>query len=54
LLIDATVIRTLLLPAAMVWLGDSNWYLPRWLERLPHFGVTEQPTELPAAEPALV
>nr|MBA3606167.1 MMPL family transporter [Acidimicrobiia bacterium] len=26
-LIDATVIRTLLLPAAMVWLGDSNWYL---------------------------
>jgi len=50
-LIDATVIRTLLLPAAMVWLGDSNWYLPRWLEWLPHFGVTEQPTELPAAEP---
>ena len=50
-LIDATVIRTLLLPAAMVWLGDSNWYLPRWLEWLPHFGVTEQSTELPAAEP---
>ena len=50
-LIDATVIRTLLLPAAMVWLGDSNWYLPRCLEWLPHFGVTEQPTELPAAEP---
>ena len=50
-LIDATVIRTLLLPAAMVWLGDSNWYLPRWLEWLPHFGMTEQPTELPAAEP---
>ena len=34
-LIDATVIRTLLLPAAMVWLGDSNWYLPRWLQWLP-------------------
>jgi RND superfamily putative drug exporter len=50
-LVDATVIRTLLLPAAMVWLGDSNWYLPRWLEWLPHFGVTEQPTELQAAEP---
>jgi RND superfamily putative drug exporter len=50
-LIDATIIRTLLLPAAMVWLGDSNWYLPRWLEWLPHFGVTEPPAELPAAEP---
>ncbi|MCY7365926.1 MAG: MMPL family transporter [Frankiaceae bacterium] len=50
-LIDATIIRTLLLPAAMVWIGDSNWYLPRWLEWLPHFGVTAQPTELPAAEP---
>lgn len=55
-LIDATVIRTLLLPAAMVWLGVSNWYLPRWLEWLPRVGVTEQPAELPAAdpEPALV
>lgn len=50
-LVDATIIRTLLLPAAMVWLGDSNWYLPRWLEWLPSVGVTEQPTELPAAEP---
>ncbi len=50
-LIDATIIRTLLLPAAMVWLGDSNWYLPRWLEWLPRFGVAEQSTELPAAEP---
>jgi RND superfamily putative drug exporter len=37
-LLDATVIRTLLLPAAMVWLGDSNWYLPRWLEWLPRLG----------------
>ena len=36
LLIDATVIRSVLVPAAMQLLGDRNWYLPRWLEWLPH------------------
>jgi RND superfamily putative drug exporter len=35
-LIDATVIRAVLLPATMKLLGDWNWYLPRWLEWLPH------------------
>jgi uncharacterized membrane protein YdfJ with MMPL/SSD domain len=34
-LIDATVIRGLLLPAVMSLLGDRNWYLPRWLGWLP-------------------
>jgi uncharacterized membrane protein YdfJ with MMPL/SSD domain len=34
-LLDATVIRGVLLPAAMKLLGDWNWYLPRWLEWLP-------------------
>jgi uncharacterized membrane protein YdfJ with MMPL/SSD domain len=34
-LIDATVVRAVLLPAAMTLLGDWNWYLPRWLEWLP-------------------
>ena len=34
-LIDATVIRGVLLPASMKLLGDRNWYLPRWLEWLP-------------------
>jgi RND superfamily putative drug exporter len=34
-LIDATIIRGVLLPAAMKLLGDWNWYLPRWLDRLP-------------------
>lgn len=37
-LIDATIIRGVMLPAAMTLLGDSNWYLPRWLEWLPHGG----------------
>jgi uncharacterized membrane protein YdfJ with MMPL/SSD domain len=37
ILIDATLIRAVLLPAVMKLLGDWNWYLPRWLEWLPHF-----------------
>jgi RND superfamily putative drug exporter len=36
-LIDATIVRAILLPAAMKLLGDRNWYLPRWLEWLPRF-----------------
>ncbi len=35
ILIDATLIRAVLLPASMKLLGDKNWYLPRWLEWLP-------------------
>ena len=35
ILIDATVIRAILLPASMKLLGDRNWYLPSWLEWLP-------------------
>ena len=34
-LIDATIIRGVLLPASMKLLGDWNWYLPRWLDWLP-------------------
>jgi uncharacterized membrane protein YdfJ with MMPL/SSD domain len=40
-LIDATIIRGVLLPATMKLLGDWNWYLPSWLEWLPH--VTHDP-----------
>ena len=35
ILIDATIVRTIVMPAAMELLGDWNWYLPRWLEWLP-------------------
>jgi RND superfamily putative drug exporter len=34
-LLDATVVRAVLLPASMKLLGDWNWYLPRWLDWLP-------------------
>src|SRR6185312_2460498 len=37
-LIDATIVRGVLLPASMKVLGDWNWYLPKWLEWLPHVG----------------
>ena len=34
ILIDATVVRLLLVPSAMSILGDSSWYIPRWLDRI--------------------
>ncbi len=34
-LVDATIVRAVLLPATMKLLGDWNWYLPKWLEWLP-------------------
>ncbi|MDQ4133306.1 MAG: MMPL family transporter, partial [Actinomycetota bacterium] len=34
-LIDATIVRSILVPASMKLLGTRNWYLPRWLEWLP-------------------
>jgi RND superfamily putative drug exporter len=33
-LIDSTVVRLLLVPATMELLGERNWWLPRWLDRL--------------------
>jgi len=52
LLIDATIIRSVLLPAAMVLLGKWNWYLPTWLEWLPHIqieaGKREEHVALPS------
>ena len=41
-LIDATIIRGVLLPAGMTLLGDWNWYLPRWLDWLPRIAITER------------
>jgi uncharacterized membrane protein YdfJ with MMPL/SSD domain len=48
-LIDATIIRGLLLPATMKLLGDWNWYLPKWLEWLPHVGPGGEGAPPPAA-----
>ena len=51
-LIDATIVRAVLLPATMKLLGSWNWYLPRWLEWLPRLE-HERSTGVPAdAQPA--
>jgi uncharacterized membrane protein YdfJ with MMPL/SSD domain len=52
-LLDATVIRGVLLPAAMKLLGEWNWYLPRWLEWLPRLNVDAQLQAAPAPAIAL-
>jgi RND superfamily putative drug exporter len=43
---DATIVRTIMVPASMRLLGDWNWYLPRWLQWLPKLRV-EGGTEAP-------
>jgi RND superfamily putative drug exporter len=55
-LIDATIIRAVLLPATMKLLGDWNWYLPTWLEWLPtlthHGSVEPERTPAPTIDPS--
>jgi uncharacterized membrane protein YdfJ with MMPL/SSD domain len=53
-LIDATIIRGVLLPGTMKVLGDWNWYLPSWLEWLPRVGAERDaapPPDEPEEEP---
>ena len=49
--LDATIVRSILVPAAMALLGDRNWYLPTWLSWLPNVSVEGAPARIPA--PAL-
>ena len=37
--LDATIVRSILVPASMRLLGDRNWYLPKFLQWLPHIKV---------------
>jgi len=49
--LDATIVRMLLVPATMELLGDRNWWLPRWLDRiLPTIDVEGHADSSPAAE----
>jgi RND superfamily putative drug exporter len=50
-LVDATIVRLVLVPATMELLGDANWWLPHWLDFLPRIPI-ETGDVLPAAEPA--
>ena len=51
-LLDATVVRALLLPATMKLLGPRNWYLPRWLGWLPRPSRPAPPPTGPPAPPS--
>jgi putative drug exporter of the RND superfamily len=51
--LDATIVRMVLVPATMALMGRANWWLPRWLDRrLPHVSMEDAVTGQP--EPALV
>jgi putative drug exporter of the RND superfamily len=52
-LLDALVVRSVLVPALMLLLGRANWYLPRWLDRvLPHLSVEGSGSAPPAVDEA--
>jgi putative drug exporter of the RND superfamily len=48
-LIDATIVRAVLLPSSMKLLGEWNWYLPRTLRRLPRLGRPRSQVVVPPA-----
>ncbi len=50
--LDATIVRSVLVPASMAMLGEWNWYLPTWLEWLPKISVEGAPRRAPAAPAA--
>jgi putative drug exporter of the RND superfamily len=61
ILVDATIVRMVLVPSTMELLGDRNWWMPRWLDRLlPRIDVdgervpqpVTQPTDVPTPTPA--
>ncbi len=48
ILIDATIVRSILVPASMVLLGDRNWYFPTWLNWLPHVTIEGHVPSMPS------
>jgi RND superfamily putative drug exporter len=53
--IDATVVRMVLVPATMKLMGDANWWLPAWLDRiLPTIDIDGAPVTVQLDEPELV
>jgi putative drug exporter of the RND superfamily len=57
-ILDATVVRCLLVPALMLMVGKYNWYMPRWVDRItPHISIEgaeyfkEQDAKAPVKEP---
>jgi uncharacterized membrane protein YdfJ with MMPL/SSD domain len=57
LILDATLIRLVVLPSTLSLLGQRSWYLPRWLDWLPHLevvGSDASPVEEPEPAPVTV
>ncbi len=55
IVLDATIVRMVVVPAAMSLMGRANWRLPGWLDRLlPRVGVEDGDHLLPQPEPVLV
>ncbi len=52
--LDATIVRSILVPASMELLGDRNWYFPKWLEWLPRIQVEGTSAPAPEAAPKSV
>ncbi|MEU8823682.1 MMPL family transporter [Streptomyces sp. NPDC048636] len=52
-LVDATLVRMVLLPSVLAQLGERAWYLPRGLRWLPRFGHGDEPSSVPAPAPVL-
>jgi putative drug exporter of the RND superfamily len=51
-LLDAMIVRSILVPALMLMLGKANWHMPAWLERrLPHLRVEGRTVRVPAPGP---
>jgi RND superfamily putative drug exporter len=48
--VDATIVRMVLVPATMKLMGDANWWIPGWLERLLPSVDIEGPAGLPTPE----
>jgi RND superfamily putative drug exporter len=51
--VDATIVRTIIVPASMRLLGTANWYLPAWLSWLPEIRVEGPHREAATADPGL-
>jgi hypothetical protein len=54
LLVDAALIRMVVVPAAMTLLGKWNWYLPSWLNWLPELHVEDDPDALHPTPPPVL
>jgi RND superfamily putative drug exporter len=51
-LLDATIVRSLLVPSVMRILGEKAWYLPKWLEWMPNISIEGSSVRKPSAPPA--